>query len=95
MAKSQYSGDSPFPSPFSQRPGMSGSSGTIPVKPASCPAMPASEVLSMPVPYVLIGGAAMYVGESVDYARRLRDHGVAGATQRPDRVFPSTTSTID
>lgn len=95
MAKSQYSGDSPFPSRFSERPGMSGSPETIPVKPASFPAMPPSETSSMPAPYVLNGGAAMYTGESVDCARRLRDHGAAYATPRSDRVSPSTTSTID
>jgi hypothetical protein len=95
MAKSQYSGDSPFPSPISVRPGRSGSPEIIPVKPASFPAMPAIEASSVPAPYVLSGGAAMYTGESVDYARRLRDHGVADATPRPDRVSPSTTSAID
>ncbi|MEY9419436.1 hypothetical protein ABIF69_005878 [Bradyrhizobium japonicum] len=92
MAKNQYSGDSPFPSRFSECPGMSGSSGTVPVKPAS---LPASSALSMPARYVLNGGAAMYTGESVDCARRLRDHGAAYATPRPDRVSPSTTTTID
>lgn len=95
MAKSQYSGDSPFPSRFSEYPGMSGSSGTVPVKPASFPAMPPTAALSMPAPYVLNGDAAMYTGESVDCARRLRNHGAAYATPRPDRVSPSTTSTID
>ncbi|MET3159997.1 hypothetical protein [Bradyrhizobium diazoefficiens] len=95
MAKSQYSGDSPFPSRFSECPGMSGKSGTVPVKPPSFPAMPASAALSMPAPYVLDGGAAMYTGESVDCARRLRDRGAAYATPRPDRVSPSTTTTID
>jgi len=95
MANSQYSGDSPFPSRFSECPGMSGSSGTVPVKPASFPAVPASSALSMPAPSVPNGGEAMYTGKSVDYARRLRDRGAANATLRPDRVFPSTTSTID
>ena len=40
-------------------------------------------------------GAAWYTGESVDYARRLRDHGAADTTPHPARVSPSTTSTID
>lgn len=95
MAKSQYSGDSPFPSRFSECPGMSGSSGTVPVKPASFPAMRLSEAASMPATYVLNGGAAMYTGESVDYARRLRDRGAGYATPCPDRGSPSITSTID
>ena len=55
MAKSQYNGDSPFPSPFSEHPGMSGSPETIPVKPAPFPALPAIEAPSMPAPYVLNG----------------------------------------
>lgn len=93
MAKSHYSGDSPFPSLFSERPGMSDRPEIIPVKPASFPAMPAIEPLSVPSPYVLNGVGAMYMGASVDYARRLRDHGVADATPRPDRISPSTTST--
>jgi hypothetical protein len=92
MAKSQYSGDSPFPSPISVHPGRSGSPEAIPVKPTSFPAMPAIEASSVPAPHVRSGGAAMYTGESVDYARRLRDHGVADATPCPDRVSPSTSA---
>ena len=91
MAKSQYNGDSPFPSPFSMRPGLSGSPETIPVKPASFPAMPAIEASSVPAPYILTGGAAMYIGESIDCARRLRDH-AADATSCPGGIFPSTTT---
>jgi hypothetical protein len=38
----------------------------------------------------------MYIGESIDCARRLRDHGAADATSCPDGIFPSTTtSSID
>jgi hypothetical protein len=95
MAKSQYSGDSPFPSPISVHPGRSGGPEIIPVKPASFPAMPTIEASSVPAPYVLNGGAAMYTGESIDYARRLRDHGAADATPRPDGTSPTTISSID
>ena len=94
MAKSQYNGDSPFPSPFSMRPGLSGSPETIPVKPASFPAMPAIEASSVPAPYILTGGAAMYIGESIDCARRLRDHGAADAAP-PLGGASSTTTSID
>ena len=93
MAKCQYSGDSPFPSLFSEQPGMPGSPEIVPVKPASFPAMPATRSSPVPTSYALSGGAAWYTGENVDYARRLRDHGAAD-TAHPDRVSPSTTSTI-
>jgi hypothetical protein len=92
MAKSQYNGDSPFPSPFSMRPGLSGSPETIPVKPASFPAMPAIKAPCVPPPCVLKDGAAMYIGESIDCSRRLRDHVVADATARSSEPFPTTTS---
>jgi hypothetical protein len=93
MAKSQYNGDSPFPSPISERPGMSGSPEITPVKPASFPAMPATEASPVPAPYILNGSA--YIGESIDCARRLRDHG-ADATPCPDGISPSTTtSSVD
>ena len=92
MAKSQYSGDSPFPSPFSERPGMPGSPVTLPVQRAPFPALPAIVASSMPPPYLLSGGAAMYIGESIDCARRLRDHGAADATPRLGGAFPTTTS---
>ena len=95
MAKSQYSGDSPFPSAISERPGRSGSPEIIPVRPASFPAIPAIEASPVPAPYILNGGAAMYIGESIDCARRLRDHGAADATPCPDGISPSTTSSID
>ena len=95
MAKSQYNGDSPFPSPFSEYPGMSGSPETIPVKSASFPVIPAIEASPVPAPYILNGGTAMYIGESIDCARRLRDHGAADATPCPDGISPSTTSSID
>ena len=95
MAKNQYSGDSPFPSLFSEQPDMSGSPETIPVKFVPFPALPAIEASSMPPPYILNGGAAMYIGESIDCARRLRDHGAADATPCPDGISPSTTSSID
>jgi hypothetical protein len=96
MAKSQYNGDSPFPSPISERPGTSGSPEIIPVRPASFPPMPAIEASPVPTPYILTGGAAMYIGESIDCARRLRDHGAADATPCPDGISPSTpTSSID
>lgn len=95
MAKSQYSGDSPFPSPVSECPGMSGSLKTIPAKPVPFPVLPAMEAASMPAVYILKDATAAYTGESIDCARRLRDHGAANATQRPDRVSPSTTTAID
>lgn len=95
MAKSQYSGDSPFPSLFSEHPGMSGRSETFPVKLVPIPATPAIETPSMPAPYILNGGAAMYIGESMDCSRRLRDHGAAHVTPRQSGAFPTTTSSID
>lgn len=96
MAKSQYNGDSPFASPISERPGMSGSPEIIPVKPASFPPMPAIGASPVPAPYILNGGATMYIGESIDCARRLRDHGAVDATPCPDGISPSTTtSSID
>ena len=93
MAKSQYSGDSPFPSPISVHPGRSGGPEIIPVKPASFPAMPTIEASSVPAPYVLNGGAAMYIGKTVDCVSRLRDHGVADATPPLGGVSP--TASID
>jgi hypothetical protein len=92
MAKSQYNGDSPFPSPFSEQPGMSGSPETIPVKPAAFPVIRAIEASPMPAPYILNGGAAMCIGESMDCSRRLGDHGAADAKPSQGRAFPITTS---
>jgi hypothetical protein len=94
MAKSQYNGDSPFPSPFSEHPGMSGSPETIPVKPAAFPVIPAIEASPMPAPYILSGGASRYIGASIDCARRLRDHGAADAAP-PLGGASSTTTSID
>ena len=62
MAKSHYSGDSPFPSPSSEPPRISGGSETFPVKPAPFPALPAIAAPFMPPPCVLKDGAAMYIG---------------------------------
>lgn len=90
MAKSQYSGDSPFPSPISVHPGRSGSPEIIPMKPVSFPAMPAIEASSMPASYILSGGATMYMGES-DCTRRLREHRVADATSPKGGAFPTTS----
>jgi hypothetical protein len=73
---------------------MTGSPETVPVKTASFPAMPAKSS-SVPASYALSGGAAWYTGESVDYARLLRDHGAADTTPHPARVSPSTASTIN
>ncbi|MEH2562402.1 hypothetical protein [Bradyrhizobium sp. AZCC 2289] len=96
MAKSQYNGDSPFPSPFSEHPGMSGSPETIPVTSIPFPTRPAIEASSMPAAYILKDSAAMYIGKTVDCARRLRDRGAANATPCPDGISPSTpTSSID
>lgn len=95
MAKSQYSGDSPFPSPISERHGISGSPETIPVTSIPFPALPAIEPSSMPALYILKDSPTMYVGEGVDYMRRLREHGVADPTPRPGVTFPLTASTID
>jgi|HubBroStandDraft_6_1064221.scaffolds.fasta_scaffold2830802_1 hypothetical protein len=94
MAKSHYNGDSPSPSPFSEHPGMSGGPETFPVKPAPFPALSAIAAPSMPMPYILNGGTAMYIGESMDCSRRLRDHIAADATPRQSEPF-STTSSID
>lgn len=94
MAKSQYNGDSPFPSAFSEHSGMSGRSETFPGKLVPIPDTPAIETSSLPAPYILDGGAAMYIGESMDCSRRLRDHGAADATPRQSGAFP-TTSSID
>jgi hypothetical protein len=91
MAKSQYSGDSPFPPPISVQPGMSGSPEIIPAKPTSILAVPAMGASSAPASYVLNGST--YTGESVDYARRLRDHRARKGTLSTGRVLPSTTST--
>jgi hypothetical protein len=93
MAKSQYNGDSQFPSQISERPGMSASLEIILVKPAFVPAMPAIEASPVPTPYILTGGPAIYIGESTDCARRLRDHGAADAMLCPDGISPSTTTT--
>lgn len=92
MAKSHYNGDSPFPSPFSGYPGTSGSSETFPVKPAPVSALPVVAAPFMPTPYILKDGAAMYIGESTDCSRRLRDHIVANSAPRPCETFPTTTS---
>ncbi|MDT4740668.1 hypothetical protein [Bradyrhizobium sp. WYCCWR 12699] len=43
-------------------------------------------------PYVLKDGAVMYIGESMDCSRRLRDHGATNATLRKSELFPTTTS---
>jgi hypothetical protein len=92
MAKTHYNGDSPFPSPFSEHPGKSGGPETFPVQHVPFPALPAIQASSMPSPYILNGGAAMYIGESIDCSRRLRDHGAANAKPRQGRAFPTTTS---
>ncbi|MVT54242.1 hypothetical protein GPL17_27685 [Bradyrhizobium yuanmingense] len=91
MAKSQYSGDSPSLSLFSVQPGMSGSPEIILAKHTSFLAMRAMGASSAPASYVM--NATTYAGESVDYARRLRDHRALKATLRTGRVLPSTTST--
>jgi hypothetical protein len=93
MAKSQYNGDSPFPSPFSEHPGMSRSPETIPVTSIPFPALPAIEASSMPAAYILKDGAAMYIGETAHCVSRLRDHDVAGAMTRLGEASPSTTTT--
>jgi hypothetical protein len=95
MAKSQYNGDSPFPSPFSEHPGKSGGPEMFPVLNVPFPALLAIRASSMPSPYILNGSAAMYIGESTDCLRRLRDHGAVDAKARQDRAFPTTTSFID
>ena len=92
MAKSHYSGDSPFASPWSEHPRISGGSETFPVKPAPFPALPAIAAPFMPPPYILKDGAAVYIGESTDCSRRLRDHVVAYSTPRSSEPFPTTTS---
>jgi hypothetical protein len=93
MANGQYNGDSPFPSPSSEHPGMSGSPETIPVTSIPFPALPAIEVSSMPAAYILKDSAAMYIGKTVDCVSRLRDHGVADATPPLGGVSP--TASID
>jgi hypothetical protein len=90
MAKTHYNGDSPFPSPFSEHAGMSGSPETIPVTSIPFPALPAIEASSMPVAYIVKDSAAMYTGETAHCVSRLRDHGVAGATTRLGGASPST-----
>jgi hypothetical protein len=95
MAKSQYNGDSPFPSPLLEHPGKSGGPEMFPVQLVAFPALPAIQTSPMPSPYILNGSAAMYIGESTDWPRRLRDHGAADAKPRQGRAFPTTTSSID
>jgi hypothetical protein len=92
MAKSHYSGDSPFPPPFSEYPGMTGSSETFPVELTPFPALPAIAAPFMPTPYILKEGAAVYIGESMDCARRMRDRVVAEATPCSGGPFPTITS---
>lgn len=89
MAKCQYSGDSPSLSLVSVQAGMSGSPEINPVKSTSVLAMPAMGTSF--VSYVLNG--CTYAGESVDHARRLRDHRARPTTLGADRVLPSTTFT--
>jgi hypothetical protein len=74
---------------------MSGSPETTPVTSISFPALPAIEASPAPAHYILNGGAAMCIGESIDYARRLRDHCAADSAPCPDGVSSSTTSSID
>lgn len=93
MAECQYNGDSPFPPPFSQRPGMPGSPESYPVQPVAFPALPAIEAPSVTASYILNGSAAMYIGESIDWTRRLRDHGAVDAT--PPRAGLTPTTFID
>ncbi|MBR1214632.1 hypothetical protein [Bradyrhizobium sp. JYMT SZCCT0180] len=93
MAKSQYNGDSPFPSPFLEHPGMSGSPETIPVTTIPFPALPATEASSMPAFYILKDSGAMYVGETAHCVSRLRDHDVDGATTRLGEASPPPTTT--
>jgi hypothetical protein len=95
MAKTQYNGDSPFPSPFLEHPGMSGSPETIPVTTIPFPALLASEASSLPAAYILKDSAAMYVGETAHCVSRLRDHDVNGATTRLGEASPSITTAID
>lgn len=92
MATSQYNGDSPFPSPFLEHPGRSGSSETIPVTSVPFPALPTIEASSMPAAYILKDNAAMYVGETAHCVSRLRDHGGAGAPTRLGAASPTTTT---
>jgi hypothetical protein len=93
MAKSQYNGDSPFPSPFLEHPGMSGSPETIPVASIPFPALPAIEASSLPAFYILKDSGAMYVGETAHCVSRLRHHDVNGATTRLGEASPSSTTT--
>jgi hypothetical protein len=93
MAKTQYNGDSPFPSPFLEHPGMSGSPETIPVTSIPFPALPAIEASSLPAFYILKDSGAMYVGETAHCVSRLRDHDVNSATTRLGEASPSTTTT--
>jgi hypothetical protein len=98
MAKSQYNGDSPFPSPSpsSEHPGISGGPETFPVLNVPFPALPAIRASSVPAFYILKDNGAMYVGKTVDCLSRLRDHDVAGATARLGEASSSTTtSAID
>jgi hypothetical protein len=92
MAKSQYNGDSPFPSPFLEHPGMSGSPETIPVTSIPFPARPAIEASSLPAFCILNDSGAMYVGETAHCVSRLRDHDVNGATTRLGEASPTTTA---
>jgi hypothetical protein len=93
MAKTQYNGDSPFPSLFSEHPGMSGSPETIPVTSIPFPALPAIEASSMPAAYILKDGAAMCIGETAHCVSRLWDHDVAGAMTRLGETTTTTTTT--
>jgi hypothetical protein len=92
MAKSHHNGDSSFPSPLSEYPGISGSSGMFPAKPTPFRARPAAAASSMPTPYILKDGAAMHIGKSMYCSRRLRDIGATNATPRESEPLPTTTS---
>ena len=71
---------------------MSGSTGTLPIHCVPFPALPAIDVVSLPTPYILKDGAAVYIGESMDCSRRLRDHGAPDPTLRQGEPLPITTS---
>ena len=91
MAKSHYNGDSSFLPPLSEHSGMSGSTETLPIHCVPFPALPAIDVVSLPTPYILNHGATVYIGESMNWSRRLQDHGVADPTLRQGKPLPTTT----
>jgi hypothetical protein len=91
MAKRHYNADSASLRPLSLHPGISGSRRANPAKTVSFPASSVKDTSPAPAPYMLAGGATMYVGKNAQFGRWLPNHGTVDA--KPGLSGPSPIPT--